>query len=349
MTVKHSRFLSHDEAGHEAHSDATHNNIKHNHKEHSQHDHSHHHGHDHDHDGHSHNHAEMIRETSGKVLFWCLIATFTFSLVEGIGGYLINSIALQSDAVHMMTDAAGLMIAYFANVISKRPATVQLSFGYGKAEVVGALINCMFTTVLTIWLLFEVVNRFMQPVEVHGASLFVVAALGFLVNGVIVFVLSKNSHSLNTRAAMIHAMGDLLGSLVAIIAGAIIYFTNWSIVDPLLSLVVIVLLIVSNFSLMKKSVVILMAGVPEHLDYEAVGKDLQVIKGVVEVHDLHIWYMSANKAALAAHVVACKPEAWPEILKSCQKMLLDKYQIDHVTLQYEFDDLKCKEVGCCPD
>lgn len=340
MTAKHSKFLAHDEHGHEVHSDATHNNIEHNH-----------HNHDHSHDAHehSHNHAEMIRETNGKVLFWCLIATFTFSLVEGIGGYLIKSIALQSDAVHMMTDAAGLMIAYFANVISKRPATVQLSFGYGKAEVVGALINCMFTTVLTIWLLFEVVNRFLQPVEVHGASLFIVAALGFFVNGVIVWVLSRSSHSLNTRAALIHAMGDLLGSLVAIIAGAIIYFTNWSIVDPLLSLVVIVLLIVSNFNLMKKSIIILMAGVPEHLDYESVGRDLQAVEGIIEVHDLHIWYMSANKAALAAHVVACKPESWPEILKACQKMLLEKHQIDHVTLQYEFDDLKCKEVGCCPE
>ncbi len=339
--VKHSKFLSHDETGHEVHSDSSHNNIEHNHR--------HHHDHDHGSHDHSHNHADMIRETSGKVLFWCLIATFTFSLVEGVGGYLIHSIALQSDAVHMMTDAAGLMIAYFANLISKRPATVQLSFGYGKAEVLGALINCMFTTVLTIWLLFEVVNRFMKPVEVHGASLFIVAAIGFLVNGIIVWALSKNSHSLNTRAAMVHAMGDLLGSLVAIIAGAIIYFTNWSLIDPLLSLVVIILLIVSNFKLIKKSVIILMAGVPEHLNYEQVGKDLLAIEGILEVHDLHIWYISANKAALAAHVVACRPDNWPEILKKCQKMLLDLHQIDHVTLQYEFDDWKCKESGCCPE
>jgi cobalt-zinc-cadmium efflux system protein len=291
----------------------------------------------------------MIRETSGRILFWCLIATFTFSLVEGIAGYLIHSIALQSDAVHMMTDAAGLMIAYFANVISKRPATVNLTFGYGKAEVLGALINCMFTTVLTLWLLFEVVQRFMQPVAVHGASLFVVAALGFLVNGVIVWVLSKNSHSLNTKAAMIHAMGDLFGSLVAIVAGAIIYFTNWSIVDPLLSLVVIILLIVSNFNLMKKSAIILMAGVPDNVNYEQVGKDLLAIEGLLEVHDLHVWYISANQAALSAHVVACNPEGWPQILKDCQNMLLSKHKIDHVTLQYEFDDLKCKEVACCPE
>jgi cobalt-zinc-cadmium efflux system protein len=292
----------------------------------------------------------MIRETSGRVLFWCLIATFTFSIVEGVGGYLVHSIALQSDAVHMLTDAAGLMIAYFANVISKRPATVHLSFGYGKAEVVGALINCMFTTILTFWLLFEVAGRFLHPVEVQGAMMFVVASIGLLVNAGVVFILSKSgAHSLNTKAALLHAMGDLLASLVAIIAGAVIYFTNWSIVDPLLSLVVICLLIFSNYNLMKKSIIILMAGVPDHLSYEQVGKDILEVHGILEVHDLHIWYMSANKTALAAHVVACNPTDWPQILKNCQKMLLDKHQIDHVTLQYEFDDLKCQETGCCPE
>ena len=335
---KHSVFLAHDESGISAHGDSGHSNIDH---------------HEHDHaygeSGHSHDHGAMLRETSGKVLFWCLIATFSFSLVEGVSGYLINSIALQSDAVHMMTDAAGLMIAYFANVISKRPATTNLTFGYGKAEVLGALINCMFTTVLTIWLLFEVFQRFLDPQEVHGASLFIVAALGFLVNAVIVWVLSKNTHSLNMRAAMIHALGDLLGSLVAIVAGAIIYFTGWSLADPILSLVVILLLIFSNVNLMKKSAIILMAGVPEHLDYEQVGKDLLAIDGILDVDDLHIWYMSANQSALSAHVVACNPEGWSEILRNCQRMLLEKYKIDHVTLQHEFDDLKCKDMGCCPE
>lgn len=332
---KHSVFLAHDETGSEAHGDSGHSNLDHAHID--------------EHDGHTHDHGSTIRETSGRLLFWCLIATFSFSLVEGISGYIINSIALQSDAVHMMTDAAGLMIAYFANVISKRPATTNLTFGYGKAEVLGALINCMFTTVLTIWLFFQVIARFMEPVEVHGASLFFVASLGFIVNGVIVWVLSKNSHSLNTRAAMIHAMGDLFGSLVAIIAGVIIYFTGWSLADPILSLVVIILLIVSNLKLMKKSAIILMAGVPEHVNYEQVGQDLLDIDGILDVHDLHIWYMSANQTALAAHVVACNQQDWPNILIDCQKMLLTKYQIDHVTLQHEFDELKCKDVGCCPE
>ena len=339
VSSKTSRFLAHADDVGVAHSDATHSNIDH---------HLHLYEHNHNHN-HNHNHAETVRGTSGRILFWCLIITFSFSLIEGVAGYLIHSIALQSDAVHMMTDAAGLMIAYFANVISKRPANINLTFGYGKAEVLGALINCMFTSVLTLWLLFEVVGRLLHPVAVHGGSLFIVATLGCLVNGGIVLVLARNAHSLNTKAAMIHALGDLFGSMVAIVAGAVIYWFNWPLIDPILSLVVIGLLIMSNFKLMKKSAIILMAGVPEHLNYEQVGSDLQAINGVVEIHDLHIWYMSANQSALAAHVVACKPQQWPQILRSCQQMLFEKYNINHVTLQYEFDDLKCRAVGCCPE
>lgn len=327
MKAKHSTFLAHDDELSDVHSDSSHHNV--------------------DHESHSHNNADTIRQTSGRVLFWCLIATFSFSIVEGVTGWFIHSIALQSDAVHMMTDAAGLMIAYFANVVARRPANVSLSFGYGKAEVLGALINCMFTTILTIWLLFEVILRFFNPVSVDGGALFIVAGLGLLVNGGIVWLLSRNADSLNIKAALIHAMGDLLGALIAIVAGAVIYFTSWSVIDPILSLVVITLLIVSNSKLIKKSFIILMAGVPEHLNYEEVGHDLKSVAGIIDVHDLHIWCISANQVALAAHVVACKLDEWPTILDECQKILLQKYQIGHVTLQAEFDDHKCKELGCC--
>lgn len=325
-TKKHSTYLSHDESEAHVHSDSSHYNMDHN---------------------HGHDHSDMFRQQSGRVLFWCLIITLSFSIIEGVAGWWIGSIALESDAVHMLTDAAGLMIAYFANRISQKPANVNLSFGYGKAEVLGAWVNCLFTTILTAGLLFEVVMRFLEPVEIQGAPLFIVATIGLFINGIVVYILSKNSHSLNTRAALIHALGDLLGSLVAIIAGAVIYFTGWSMIDPILSLIVIAILISSNYRIIKKSSIILMAGVPEHLDYESVGHDLKAIKGVVAVHDLHIWYISANESALAAHVIACKPEEWPELLTDCQKMLWETHKIGHITLQPEFDSQKCKQIGCC--
>lgn len=291
-------------------------------------------------------HGHGLRADSSRVLFWSLLITFGFSIVEGVGGYLTHSITLQSDALHMLTDAAGILIAYLANHISKRPATVNLTFGYGNAEAIGSLINCIFTLILTLGLLFEVLHRFVKPVEVHGYGLFVVASIGLLVNCILAFKLSQHSHSLNVKAAFIHTLGDLLASLVAIIAGVVIYFTNLSIVDPILSLIVIGILIASNYKLIKKSLRVLMAGVPEGLDYIQVGRDIEAIKGIISVHDLHIWYMTANKAALSSHVIADDPSTWQESLLVCQRMLSEKHGIEHVTLQYEFKP-DCQNIKCC--
>lgn len=320
---KYSDYLTHaHDDEYASHDDNNHSNIDYKKP------HVHSHGH-----GHSHN----FRETNSRILFWCLVFTFSFAIVEGVGGYITHSVALQSDAVHMLTDAAGLLIAYIANTVSKRPATVNLTFGYGKAEALGALINCIFTGILTIGLLIEAAMRFLNPVEVHGTGLFIIAGIGFLANAAIALTLSKNLGSLNTRAAFIHALGDLLGSFVAIVAGLIIYFTGFYLADPILSLIIIALLIISNYNLIKKSSIVLMSGVPEDLDYQQIGHDLEAIPDIESVHDLHVWYMSANKAALSAHIVAKNPYSWHTTLRECQKMLLEKHHIEHVTIQHEFD------------
>lgn len=318
--AKYSNYLTHghDEHNHSPHSDDDNCNI------------------DHIHSHHSHD----FRHANSKLIAWCLILTFSFSIVEGVGGYLTHSITLQTDALHMLTDAAGLLIAYVANIISKRPATINLTFGFGKAEAVGALINCIFTLMLTFVLLFESILRFWQPVAIDAHGLLFIAILGLLVNGGIALVLSHGLNSLNTKAAFIHAIGDILGSIVAIIAGIVIYFTAWKTIDPILSLILIIFLLTSNYNIIKKSIVVLMAGVPEHLDYRQIGLDLENINGIVGVHDLHIWYMSANKTALSAHIVAKDPLSWQQTLLECQNMLLNTHNIEHITLQHEFDDVQ---------
>lgn len=318
MTNKHSNYLNHEEyQSGKPHDENNHHNIK-THNKHN------HHG--------SHSHS-----ANSKTLAFCLVITFLFSLVEGIGGYLTHSVTLKSDAVHMLTDAAGLLIAYIANAISKKPATTNLTFGYGKAEALGALINCVFTLVLTTGLLIEAISRFFAPVEVHGNGLFIIAGVGFLVNGFIAYLLTKNSHSLNMRAALIHTLGDILASIIAIVAGLLIMYTGKNIIDPILSLIVVFILIVSNYNLIKKSSIVLMAGVPDYIDYEKVGQDLETIEGVVGIHDLHIWYLTANTAALSAHIIAKSPMSWEDTLLACQKILKDKHNIQHVTLQHEFN------------
>ncbi|MBP9742172.1 MAG: cation transporter [Burkholderiales bacterium] len=318
MTKKYSNYLNHEEyqVG-KPHDENNHHNIK-SHKKHN------HHG--------SHSHS-----ANSKTLAFCLVVTFLFSLIEGIGGYLTHSVTLKSDAVHMLTDAAGLLIAYIANAISKKPATTNLTFGYGKAEALGALINCVFTLVLTTGLLIEAITRFFDPVEVHGNGLFIIAGVGLLVNGFIAYILTKNSHSLNMKAALIHTLGDIVASGIAIVAGLLIMYTGKNIIDPILSLIVVFILIVSNYNLIKKSSIVLMAGVPEYIDYENVGQDLETIDGVVGIHDLHIWYLTANTAALSAHIIAKSPISWEDTLLACQKILKEKHNIEHVTLQHEFN------------
>jgi len=331
MNNKSSGFLSHEQYTNGTPHDETHqSNI-------GSHDHHHFHGHDH--------HSHSIRDKNSKILLICLATTFLFALIEVAGGYITHSVALLSDAIHMLTDAAGLLIAYIANNISKKPATINLTFGYGKAEAVGALVNCTFTIVLTLGLLIEVIQRFFNPIAVHGGGLFIIAAAGFIINGIIAFILTHGDDSLNTKSALLHTLGDLFASLVAIIAGAIIYLTHISIVDPILSLIVITILIVSNYRLIKRSTLVLMAGVPEYINYEAVGRDLKSIAGIVDVHDLHIWYMSANVPALSAHIVTKNLYEWKETLEKCQTLLSDKYQISHITLQHEFDP--CPELYYC--
>jgi cobalt-zinc-cadmium efflux system protein len=325
MPNTQSNYMAHGNSEEPVHDDHNHDNMDHA-------AHKHHHSHS---GGHGHSHD--FRSSNSRILFWCLIITFGFSAVEGIGGYITHSITLQTDAVHMLTDAAGLLIAYIANIISKRPATINLTFGFGKAEAIGALINCIFTVILTFGLLVEAVMRFLNPVDVHGSGLFILACLGLLVNGSIALVLSKNLESLNTKAAFIHAVGDMLGSVVAIIAGGIIYLSGFSLADPILSLFLIIFMIISNYNIIKRSSIVLMAGVPEHLNYEQIGRDLEAIPGILGVHDLHIWYMSSNKTALSAHIVAKEPLSWQSTLLECQEMLEEKHNIDHVTLQHEFE------------
>lgn len=318
MSKPYSKYLNHFDGddNHQAHGDNSQNNIP---KK----------------DSHHHHHDHSVRDINSNLLLWCMIFTAGFSIVEAVVGYITHSIALQSDALHMLTDAVGLLIAYAANIISKKPATVMLTFGYGKAEALGALTNCVFTLILTAVLFIEIIYRFFKPVEIAGAGVFITASIGLVVNLIIAYMLHRHTSSLNIKAAFIHVMGDLLGSIIAIIAGAIIYFTHYSLIDPILSVGVVIILLISNYNIIKKSIVVLMAGVPEHLDYDEIGRDLNNIDGVIAVHDLHIWYMSANKSSLSAHIVANDQQGWSDTLDKCQNMLMEKHHIEHVTLQYE--------------
>lgn len=269
------------------------------------------------------------------MLGWALLLTLGFSVVEAFAGFWSNSLALISDAGHMITDTTALGLALLAQIIAKRPPSPRHSFGFGRAEALAAFINALAMLAVIGWIGFEAVRRFAAPEAVKGEAVFTVAAIGLAVNVVVAWVLSHDKHNVGTKAALVHVLGDLLGSVAALIAGVVIYFTGWLQIDPILSLFVCLLILKSTVDVLRESYHFLMEGVPRHIDYLQVGSDLAGITGVLSVHDLHVWEMTPGQPALIGHVEIRDMLEWPRVLRSIKAMLLEQYGIDHVTLQAE--------------
>ena len=269
-----------------------------------------------------------------------MVLTLVFALVEVVTGFVSNSLALISDAGHMVTDAAALGLALLAQLIARRPPSSRHSFGFVRAEALAAFVNCLAMLALVAWIVYESVQRLTHPEPVQGGVVLVVAALGAAINIVVAWVLSRDTESINTRAALVNVLGDLLGSVAAIAAGAIIYFTGWVRIDPILSIFVSLLILKSTVGILRESYHFLMEGVPHGIDYLKVGADLAEVDGVLSVHDLHVWDMSPGHPALIGHLEIADLAEWPAVLRRVKAMLLDKHGIDHVTLQPEALDGK---------
>jgi cobalt-zinc-cadmium efflux system protein len=280
-------------------------------------------------------HQHVARKSDPRVLAWSVALTLGFAGVEVVAGFWSNSLALISDAGHMVTDATALGLALLAQHIARRPPSSRHSFGFGRAEALAAFINALAMLGVIAWISVEAFQRFADPAPVLGEVVFTVAALGMAINLLVAWLLSRDKENINTRAALIHVMGDLLGSVAALVAGVVIYFTGWLRIDPLLSVLVCLLILRSTLSVLRNAYHVLMEGVPHHIDYLQVGIDLEAVAGVLSVHDLHVWEMSPGQPALIGHVVIGDPQQWPVILTSIKKMLLERYRIDHVTLQAE--------------
>ena len=288
---------------------------------------------------HEHGDAHHVHQhdyTNAHYLGFALLLTGGFSLVEIIAGFYSGSLALVADAGHMLTDTAALGLAYFAQKIASRPASAKLSFGYTRVETVAAFVNALTMLALVGWIIFQAVQRIFTPHAVDGATVSWVALVGLMVNLLVAYLLNKDQTSLNNRAALVHVMGDLLGSVAAIVAGLIIVYTGWLPIDPILSVLVALLIVKSTWGILKTSALNLMDAVPEHIDYNAVGASLRAVDGIVSVHDLHIWNMSPNQPTLMAHVILQPDTTWPIVLERARDMLRQEYDIDHITLQAEW-------------
>ena len=288
----------------------------------------------HDH-GHDHAHAH-----GGGALPAALAVTLIYAVVELAGGLWSGSLALVSDAGHMFSDAAALAVAGVAAWLARRPPGHRHSYGWQRAEVLGALLNSLLMLGIIVVLVAEAVQRILAPRPVIASGVVVIAFVGLLVNVLVALILSRGEASLNMRMAMVHVIGDLLSSVMALIAGAVIYLTGWLTIDPVLSIVIAVLILVTTLRLLRDTLHVLMEGVPPSIELAEIGGALARIPGVTSVHDLHVWTLTPGKVALSAHLELEELERWPEMLDASERMLHDRFAIDHVTLQPERRSLR---------
>ncbi|MBE2295799.1 MAG: cation transporter [Phycisphaerales bacterium] len=286
----------------------------------------------HNHDTHSHHHhANAVSRT-----LWIATAiTLSYAGVEAGVGWWAGSLALVADAGHMLNDASALALAAVAAWLAQRPVSARHSYGFGRAEFLAALINSATMLALVIWLVISALQRLSDPQPVRGEAVSLVAAIGLAINLLVAWLLSRGERNLNTRAALLHVLGDLLGSVAALLSGIVIAFTGWTPIDPLLSLGIGALVLISSLRLLREALHGLMEGTPFDLRLEEVGRSLASLSGVVSVHDLHIWSVAPEKIMLSAHLVVQDLRQWETVLESCLALLDERFGIHHVTLQPE--------------
>jgi cobalt-zinc-cadmium efflux system protein len=263
------------------------------------------------------------------------LLTLGFAAIEAAGGWWTGSLALLSDAGHMLTDGAALGLAAAAAWMARRPPSTRHSYGLGRAEVFSALVNAVAMLAIAGAIGYEALARWQAPSPVNGGAAALIAFAGLVLNLAILRRLTPHRHDLNTRAAMLHVAGDAMGSATALAAGLAIALTGWLRVDALASLAICVLIAASALRLTRESVHALMEGVPRGLSVEAIGREMARVDGVLSVHDLHVWTLSGSRTALSAHVVVGSLQQWDRTLGALQHRLQEKFGIDHVTLQPE--------------
>ncbi len=288
----------------------------------------------HVHSGHNHTHG-LARNSLRLAFFLTLIIL----IAELVGGFLANSLALLSDAGHVVTDIFALGLAWFATIQAEKPANARKTFGYHRVGILAAMVNAVTLIVIAFAILLEAIQRFQHPEPVQPLIMFLAAGIGIVLNLYIGFGLMQEANNLNVRAAMLHVFGDVGASVGVIVAGIIILLTGWTFVDPLLSVGIAVLIAVGAWRILRETTDILMEAVPRGLSMQNLVKDMRSVEGVQDVHDLHVWSITSNMYALSCHaLISDLPTSDSSaILKSLNTLLSEKYHIGHATIQFECD------------
>ena len=286
----------------------------------------------------------MTRYTETRRLQWALAISLVYFFAELIAGFLTNSLALLSDAGHMLSDVGAMTLSLFAFRMARRPATHQSTYGFHRIEILAALFNG-----LTLWLIVGIIfaaafNRFFYPPVVESFGMTVVAIIGLLVNIAAAAILHRgHHHNLNLRGAFLHVVSDAIGSVGAIVAGLVMWRTGWYLADPLISVFIGILILFSSWSLVRDSLSVLMQAVPKGIRLEEVRQTIEAVEGVSEVHDLHVWAVTSDIFTLSAHAVVENGGDFHEVLNGIEETLKERYNIEHITIQLEIESREEKE------
>ena len=283
----------------------------------------------------------MDRSGSVKALGISLFLVFTFAFVELIGGFLTNSLALLSDAGHMLTDSVSLFIALVAQLLVQKAKGKRMTYGLYRLEVLAALVNGVFLIGLIGYIAYEAFQRFVNPEPVLGPQMLLIATIGLFINLLAGYLLFRRAgENINVKAAFLHVVTDTLGSVAAILAGLAVTLWKFYLADPILSIAISLLILPGAYSVIRESVGVLLELVPSAIDPEEIEEEIRSVKGVLDVHDLHIWSITAGNVVLTAHVVVSDVEACNDILKDVEE-IAKKYGIEHTTIQVEREGYSC--------
>lgn len=300
--------------------------------------------HQHHHE-HGHHHVAALQSLNG-VFVISIILNLAFVCVEAAVGLIYNSLGLLSDAGHNLSDVFSLLLALIAFRLAKLPRTGKYTYGYKKSTILISLLNAIILVVAVIAIVWESVEKIAHPAPINGWAISWTAGIGIVVNGLTAWLLMKNQkHDLNVRGAFLHMAADTLVSVGVVVSGVVISITGWNIIDPIISLVIVVIILVSTWKLLSESLRLSMDGVPEHIDIQEVEKQVNRIENVAEIHHLHIWAISTTEVALTAHVVL-KDLSRMETTKHDIKQCLEQLGIKHSTLEMEATGCECHEHAC---
>ncbi len=304
-----------------------------------------HHDHSHGH-SHGHHHHHHAAASGDRKVVWAVVVNVGLTVAQIAGGIVGGSLALVADAIHNLSDAVALGLAYFARRVARRPVDHAMTFGYGRAEIVAALVNYTALVLIAVYLAYEAIWRLVEPQPVDGWIVVIIAAIALVVDvatAMLTFRLSKES--VNIRAAFLHNVADALGSLGVIVAGTLIILFDWNIADALITLAIAGYIMWHVVAEIGDVIRILMMGTPPHLSPEAVLSALRDLRGVGDVHHLHIWQFDERQNALEAHLVIAEGDAvsTSELKRSAKEMLAGSFAIAHATLEIELEDEECPD------